>query len=35
LALSHHGQTNDAGMLAWHRDADDFLQMSKDQFDTL
>src|SRR6476469_4344125 len=29
------GQTNDAGMLAWNPDADYFLQMIKDQFDTL
>ena len=28
-------QTNDAGMLAWNREADYFLQMIKDQFDTL
>jgi peptidoglycan/xylan/chitin deacetylase (PgdA/CDA1 family) len=28
-------QINDAGMLAWHREADDFLHMSQDQFDTL
>jgi hypothetical protein len=26
---------NDAGMLAWNREADYFLQMIKDQFDTL
>jgi hypothetical protein len=28
-------KTNDAGMLAWNREADYFLQMIKDQFDTL
>ena len=29
------GQTHDAGMLAWNRDAEYCLQMIKDQFDTL
>ena len=32
---TYTGQTNDAGMLAWNREADYFLQMIKDQFDTL
>jgi hypothetical protein len=29
------GQTNDAAILAWNRDAGYFLQMTMDQFDTL
>ena len=35
IYVPYTGQTNDAGMLAWNRDADYFLQMIKDQFDTL
>jgi peptidoglycan/xylan/chitin deacetylase (PgdA/CDA1 family) len=33
--VPYTGQTNDAGMLSWNREADYFLQMIKDQFDTL
>ena len=33
--VPYTGQTNDAGMLSINRDADYFLQMVKDQFDTL
>ncbi len=33
--MPYTGQTNDAGMLAWNREADYFEQMIKDQFDTL
>ncbi len=35
IYVPYTGQTNDAGMLAWNREADYFLQMIKDQFDTL
>src|SRR5580704_6150742 len=35
INVPYTGQTNDAGMLAWNREADYFLQMIKDQFDTL
>jgi allantoinase len=35
IYVPYTGQTNDAGMLAWNRDAEYFLQMIKDQFDTL
>ena len=35
ISATQNGQTNDAGMLAWNREADYFLQMIKDQFDTL
>ena len=35
LYVPYSGQTNDAGMLGWNRDADYFLQMIKDQFDVL
>ncbi|HVB18608.1 MAG TPA: polysaccharide deacetylase family protein, partial [Stellaceae bacterium] len=35
IYVPYTGQTNDAGMLAWNREADHFLQMIKDQFDTL
>jgi allantoinase len=35
IYVPYTGQTNDAGILAWNRDADYFLQMIKDQFDTL
>jgi allantoinase len=35
IYVPYSGQTNDAGMLAWNRDADYFAQMIKDQFDTL
>src|ERR1051325_11264852 len=32
IYVPYTGQTNDAGMLAWNREADYFLQMIKDQF---
>jgi hypothetical protein len=35
IYVPYTGQTNDAGLLAWNREADYFLQMLKDQFDTL
>jgi hypothetical protein len=35
IYVPYTGQTNDAGMLSWNRDADYFLQMIKYQFDTL
>ena len=35
IFVPYTGQTNDAGMLAWNREADYFQQMVKDQFDTL
>ena len=35
IFVPYTGQTNDAGMLAWNREADYFQQMIKDQFDTL
>jgi allantoinase len=35
MFVPYTGQTNDAGMLAWNREADYFQQMIKDQFDTL
>jgi len=35
IYVPYTGQTNDAGMLAWNREADYFQQMIKDQFDTL
>ena len=35
IYVPYTGQTNDAGILAWNREADYFLQMIKDQFDTL
>jgi peptidoglycan/xylan/chitin deacetylase (PgdA/CDA1 family) len=35
IYVPYTGQTNDAGMLAWNREADYFKQMIKDQFDTL
>jgi len=35
IYVPYTGQTNDAGLLAWNREADYFLQMIKDQFDTL
>jgi allantoinase len=35
IYVPYTGQTNDAGMLAWNREADHFEQMIKDQFDTL
>ncbi len=35
IYVPYTGQTNDAGMLAWNREAGYFLQMIKDQFDTL
>ena len=35
IFVPYSGQTNDAGMLSWSREADYFLQMIKDQFDTL
>ena len=35
IYVPYTGQTNDAGMLAWNREADYFLQMIKDQFDML
>jgi transposase len=35
IFVPYSGQTNDAGMLAWNREADYFQQMIKDQFDTL
>ena len=35
IFVPYTGQTNDAGMLAWNREADHFQQMIKDQFDTL
>jgi hypothetical protein len=35
ICVPYTGQTNDAGLLAWNREADYFLQMLKDQFDTL
>jgi allantoinase len=35
IYVPYTGQTNDAGMLAWNREADYFLHMIKDQFDTL
>ena len=35
IYVPYTGQTNDAGMLTWNREADYFLQMIKDQFDTL
>jgi len=34
IYVPYTGQTNDAGMLAWNREADYFHQMIKDQFDT-
>ena len=34
IYVPYTGQTNDAGMLAWNREADYFLQMIKDQCDT-
>jgi len=35
IYVPYTGQTNDAGMLAWNREADYFQQMIRDQFDTL
>jgi peptidoglycan/xylan/chitin deacetylase (PgdA/CDA1 family) len=35
IYVPYTGQTNDAGMLSFNREADYFLQMIKDQFDTL
>jgi hypothetical protein len=35
IYVPYTGQTNDAALLAWNREADHFLQMIKDQFDTL
>jgi allantoinase len=35
IFVPYTGQTNDAGMLAWNREADHFQQMIRDQFDTL
>jgi allantoinase len=35
IFVPYTGQTNDAGMLAWNREADYFPQMITDQFDTL
>jgi hypothetical protein len=35
IFVPYTGQTNDAGMLAWNREADYFQQMIKDQFETL
>ena len=35
IYVPYTGQTNDAAMLSWNREADYFLQAIKDQFDTL
>jgi hypothetical protein len=35
IFVPYTGPTNDAGMLAWNREADYFQQMIRDQFDTL
>src|SRR5262249_16952299 len=35
IFVPYTGQTNDAGMLAWNREADYFQQMIKEEFDTL